>query len=323
SGSPNASLGTLGTLFSAFGKLSDAANSRVYAIWPDGSLHPPAAGAADPPGYPNPGAFLPGWPVAIADLDPDLLPDIGDGASNGPAVATVSGSTPLVAVESDVGPAYLLEPNGADALGTTGGLPNVLSSGPSGSGSNSTGILATSVPALGMPIIAPLGRASGGGPLDVISAAESAGELIDVSEPAEQSPHDSQIDAWSASTGGFLPGFPQVMDSQQFFDQPIVADLAGGSGPSYAVEGSSDSDLRAVDAAGQEAQGFPKLTGGWVTDGAVFGRLGSMRKQVLVAATREGELFVWRTAAPASGPRGAWPQVHQNLRNTNDYSGPA
>ena len=32
----------------------------------------------------NPGAFLLGWPVAIADLDPNLLPDIGDGASNGP-----------------------------------------------------------------------------------------------------------------------------------------------------------------------------------------------------------------------------------------------
>jgi len=46
-----------------------------------------------------------------------------------------------------------------------------------------------------------------------------------------------------------------------------------------------------------------------------------MKKQVVVAATREGELFVWRTSASACGPRGAWPQVHQNLWNTNDYSG--
>ena len=38
-GAPDASLGTLGMLFSAFGRLSDAANTRVYAIWPDGSLH--------------------------------------------------------------------------------------------------------------------------------------------------------------------------------------------------------------------------------------------------------------------------------------------
>ena len=36
--------------------------------------------------------------------------------------------------------------------------------------------------------------------------------------------------------------------------------------------------------------------------------------------TREGELFIWQTAAPACGPRGSWPQVHQNLWNTNDYS---
>ena len=286
-GVPNASLGALGVLFSAFGKLSGAANTRVYAIWPDGSLHRQAAGDSDPPGYPNPGAFLPGWPVAIADLDPNLLPDVGDGASNGPSVATVAGSTPLIAVESDVGPVYLLRPNGTDALGTTGGLPNVLASGPTGAESNSTaGVLGTSIPALGSPIIAPLGLASGSiGSLDVISAAESAGELLDVSEPAEQSPHVSQLDAWDASTGKFLSGFPQVMDSQQFFDQPIVADLTGNGGQAYAVEASSDSDLRAFDAEGQEAPGFPKLTGGWVTGGAVFGTLGSMSQQVLVTGT--------------------------------------
>jgi hypothetical protein len=84
---------------------------------------------------------------------------------------------------------------------------------------------------------------------------------------------------------------------------------------------SSDSDLRALDADGREAPGVPKLTGGWVTGGAVFGRLGSMPNQVLVAGTREGELFVWQTGAPASEPSGAWPQVHQNLWNTGDYSG--
>jgi hypothetical protein len=323
-GTANAALGILGTLLSLSGKLSGVANSRVYAIYPNGALHRAASGAPHPPGYPNPGAFLPGWPVAIADLDPNLLPDIGDGASNGPAVATVPGSTPLVAVETDVGPVYLLRADGSDALGTTGGLPTVLSPGPSGNRSNSTGLVATSVPSLGLPILAPLGKASNSnGSLDVISPAESAGELLDVAEPAEQSPHDSQLDAWDAATGSFLSGFPQVMDSLQFFDQPIVADLTGGSGQAYAVEASSDSDLRAFDAAGGEAPGFPKLTGGWVTGGAVFGDLGSMPQQVVVAGTREGELFIWRTSAPACGPRGAWPQVHQNLGNTNDYPGSA
>ncbi len=320
-GPPDASLGTLGALFSLAGKLGSAANSRVYALWPDGSRHPATAGSPDPPGYPNPGAFVPGWPVALADLDPNLLPDIGDGASNGPAVASVPGSTPLIAVQSDVGPVYVLHADGSDALGTTGGLPNVLVSSPPGPKSNSTGILGTSVPALGVPVIAPLGPASAGnGPLDVLSAAESAGELFDVSEPAEQTPHDSQLDTWDATTGSFVTGFPQVMGGLQFFDQALVADLTGARGQAYAVEASSDADLRAFDADGREAPGFPKLTGGWVTGGAVFGPLGSLADQVMVVGTREGELFVWRTGAPASGPRGAWPQVHQNLWNTGDYA---
>jgi hypothetical protein len=312
----------LGTFFALTGQ--QAANSRVYAIWPDGADHPTSPGAPNPPGDPNPGAFLPGWPVAIADLDPNLLPDIGDGASNGPAVATVPGSAPLIAVETDVGPLYLLHANGTDALGTTDGLPNVLSSGPSGAKSNSTGTLATSVPALGSPTIAPLGLArKTGEPLDVLSAAESVGELFDVAEPAEQSPHDSQLGGWDTSTGSFLEGFPQLMGDLQFFDQPLVADLTGNRGQAYAVEASSDADLRAVDEDGQEAPGFPKLTGGWDTGNAVFGPLGTMPDQVVVAGTREGSLFIWRTTAPATDQRGAWPQVHQNLQNTNDYTGPA
>lgn len=320
-GSPNADLGLLGTFFAATGQ--QAANSRVYAIWPDGADHPATAGAPDPPGDPNPGAFVPGWPVAIADLDPNLLPDIGDGASNGPAVATVAGQPPLVAVGTDVGPLYLLDADGSDALGTTDGLPDVLSSGPSGPQSNSTGIPATSVPALGAPSIAPLGSASAAdGPLDVLAPAESVGELLDVSEPAEQVPHDSQLGGWDTASGSFLSGFPQLMGDLQFFDQPLVADLTGARGPAYAVEASSDADLRAVTAAGREAPGFPKLTGGWDTGNAVFGPLGSLPDQVLAAGTREGELFVWRTGAPATGPRGPWPQVHQNLWNTNDYPGP-
>jgi hypothetical protein len=47
-----------------------------------------------------------------------------------------------------------------------------------------------------------------------------------------------------------------------------------------------------------------------------------MPGQVLVAGTREGSLFIWQTSATATSGRGAWPQVHQNLRNTNDYTGP-
>ena len=144
-----------------------------------------------------------------------------------------------------------------------------------------------------------------------------------MSEPAEQLPHDSQLGGWDTATGSFLEGFPQVMGDLQFFDQPLVADLTGDKGMAYVVEASSDSDLRAFTADGQEAPGFPKLTGGWDTGNAVFGPLGSMPDQVLVAGTREGTLFIWRTSAPATAGRGAWPQVHQNLWNTNDYTGPA
>ena len=53
----------------------------------------------------------------------------------------------------------------------------------------------------------------------------------------------------------------------------------------------------------------------------VFGPLGSMPHQVLLAGTREEDLFIWPTSAPATcGPKGQ-AQARQNLYSTNDYAG--
>lgn len=303
-------------------------DSRVYAIYPNGSLHPPASGAPTPPGDQNPGAFLPGWPASVADFVASLLPDVGDGVTNSPALgptsglpslSSTSGSTPLdVGVMSAAGPAYVLSANGTSAFGNgPDGEARVLSAQPTGPLSNSTqGGL--SIPALGAPIFAPLGSTAPG--TSMVAPALSVAEALNVAFPGDHPIHPSQVDAWSTTTGHYVAGFPQTMNDMQFFDQPIVANVGGASAGPYVVEASATYDLRAVNALGQEASGFPKFTGGWMVNSPTVGPFATLANQVIAAGTREGFLFVWQLPTPACTTSGPWPMAHHDLWNTNNLT---
>lgn len=316
----NASFGSgpLSLFLGLSGTAKSAGNSRVYAIYPDGSLHKTATSRARRPGPSSIGAFLPGWPVRIADLSPGLLPTVADGITASPALADLDGNGKLeVAVSSSAGPGYLLNPDGSSYLGTAAdGKPIVTASSGAGPLSNSTGILATSIPALGGPVLAPLGAQAPG--ISMIEPALSVGKLLDQGYPANQTPHDSQVDAWSTKTGSFDPGFPQLLNDMAFLSSPIVADVAGAKNGPYAVVGSATYDIRALNAGGQEAPGFPKFTGGWLVNSPSFAPFGSLGTQVLTAGTREGYLFIWRTPTPACSPSGPWPRQHHDLWNTGN-----
>lgn len=310
-GSPDANLGGASILVA----FTNPSNSRVYAIYPDGSLHKVAAGAPKPPGMPDAGAFLPGWPAHIADLDAGLLPTIGDGVTGSPALASLATGQLDVVTSSVAGPVYELSPTGSSLLGTTDGLPNVLRFVPPGQ-TFLGDILNASVPALGSPSVAPLGRSTS---VSIIDPAASVGGLLDEEEPGSQTPNSNQVVAWSAS-GEMRKGYPALMNDLQFFAQPIVADVNGTSAGGYVVEASGLYDLRAYGPAGREAPSFPKFTGGWVTGGAVVGAWGSDRDQVIATGTRNGQLLIWSTPTPACASPGPWAQSHHDLWNSNNLS---
>ncbi|MHB1519484.1 MAG: hypothetical protein ACYCVN_12095 [Acidimicrobiales bacterium] len=319
-GPANAQLGSLGSVLSALG--GSTGNGEVYAIHAQGSLHAAPAGSTAPPGDPNPGAFLPGWPASIADISPGLLPDVGDGVTNSPALAHLTGNSTLdVAAMAAIGPLTLLNPSGTSLLGSSGGLPIVAATSPPGAGSNTgSGLLATTIPALGGPSFGAVGPVPG--PVSAVAPAISLGALLDTQLPAQQKPNTKQVDAWNATTGQLDSGFPSAMNDLQFFNQPIVADVGGATQGAYVVEASGLNDLRAVNTAGQEAPGFPKFTGGWTMNSPALGRFGRLPNQAIVAGNREGELFAWKTPTPACAPSGPWPMAHHDLSNSNNLSTP-
>ncbi|HVA59405.1 MAG TPA: S8 family serine peptidase [Mycobacteriales bacterium] len=293
-------------------------NSRVYAIAPTGSDTKPAAGAPGQPAFPGRGAYLPGWPAAIADLDEGLLPDVADGTGGSPVLADLGGNQTLVTgVMTSVGPGYLLTPQGRSYLGEgPDGKALVLDTEPTVPGNS---LDFPSLPAVGMPTFAPLGPLDPG--VSFIAPAASVGKALDAALPADQLQHDNQIAAWSTTTGHFDPLFPRVVNDLQFIVEPTVADVGGDTTP-YIVEGTASYDLRAIDAAGNEAPGFPKFTGGWMVNSPSYGPWGSLRTQVLAAGTREGNLFVWSTPTAACAPSGPWPREHHDLFNTSNLDAP-
>lgn len=314
SGAPDANLGVLGELV---GGSLDTSNSRVYAIEPDGSLHKAASGAPEPPGMPDPGAFVPGWPAAIADLEANLLPTIADGVTASPVLASLNGKKALeVVVGSSAGPIYELNRNGTSYLGETGLLPNVTSFVPAGQSVNLGNLLEATIPALGSPVVGHLGKISGT-PLSIAAGAASVGRLLDEGYPGDQSPHDNQVATWSVTKGEMDDGSPDLMNDLQFITAPLMADLAG-NGSDELVETSGLSDLRAYTASGKELPGYPKYTGGWVLYSPVLGPFGREQDQALVVGNREGELFAWGTATPACDSGGSWPEAHHDLWNTGD-----
>jgi hypothetical protein len=202
-------------------------------------------------------------------------------------------------------------------IGTdSAGLPDVLASGNPGADSNSTGLLGTSILALSGPVLSPLGPSAPG--VNVVAPSASIGGLIDEAEPAEQTPHDEQMSAWNASSGTYDAGYPRLMNDLMFLSQPIVADVAGPNAGPYAVGASATDDVRALDANGQEAPGFPKFSGGWVVNSPSYGPFGRLGTQVLATGTREGELFVWDTSTPACASSGPWPRQHHDPWNTGN-----
>jgi hypothetical protein len=304
-------------LGAAGASLLNPANSRVYALSPKGDLAAPAGSScAGHTAQPSACAILPGWPVSLTDLDAGLLPDVGDGTTGSPALADLSGSGALdVGAMTAIGPGYIFTPSGHSYYGNgPDGQPISLSMAGAGPLANSFDV--PTIDAVGQPTFAALGGAAPG--VSFVAPTASLGKALDAALPDQQQANDNQVVAWNTTTATMQPAFPQVMNDLQFFNQPIVADVGGTAAGPYVVEGSATSDIRAIDSTGREAPGFPKFTGGWSVNSPSFGPLAGLAQQVVVAGTRDGDLFVWSTPTPACAPSGPWPREHHDLSNTND-----
>jgi hypothetical protein len=160
----------------------------------------------------------------------------------------------------------------------------------------------------------------GGADSDVVFAMGASGlrRLLDVVLPEQQLFAEDHINVWEPSDGSFAPGFPAQMHDLMFFNTPAMADVTG-DGQAEVLQSSAMYDLQAYGGAlGQPAEGFPKFTGGWSVMTPAVGDLDGDGTLDVALATREGNLFVWRTAGEACQAT-EWPKYQHDLHNTGDY----
>jgi MYXO-CTERM domain-containing protein len=118
--------------------------------------------------------------------------------------------------------------------------------------------------------------------------------------------------------GPMFPGSPTIIEDYTFFHNATVADVSGDDYPEVLV-GTGGYYLRAVDACGKEAPGFPKFTGQWIIPSPVLGDLDGDKKLEVVTGTRDGWLYAWHTNGREDGVV-EWPTYHHDDQNTGNFA---
>jgi hypothetical protein len=306
---PNASFArtpTYSALATALG-----GNTRVYAIHHDGTNHPGAETVANL----GDNAYVAGWPVRIAMLQTELLPDVGSGSDGAPVVADVDGDgTPEVVTASIASPPYVLTPDGKSKFGNGPDGMYVTTASEQDEFKSPTATDGPSVGSLGGAVVGHLGGK--GSPASVAMGGTGLKRLLDVVLPEQQLGAEDHVDAWNAATGTFEPGFPSQMNDLQFFNSPAIADV-NGDGRAEVLQSSAVYDLRAYGLGGLVPTGWPKFTGGWSVSTPAVGDLDGDGRVEVAIATREGNLFVWHAAGDrCQTPE--WPKYQHDLFNSGN-----
>lgn len=123
--------------------------------------------------------------------------------------------------------------------------------------------------------------------------------------------------AYNAASAAAVPGFPTKLQGLDFLGSPVIADVSG-DGQAEVLNAADSSALQAFTDTGGEAPGFPKFTTGWVVFAPAVGDINSDGRNEVVALTREGYLFVWKTNGTPAGNDEWWRAGHDE-HNTDAY----
>jgi len=279
---------------------------RVYAIRHDGNQH-------------SGGPFRPGWPAPVPVLVPGFLPTLGNGTPGSPALADLDGSGKLsVAVFSAAGPVALWDPDGKPVLGAqAGAIRSLAMDFPGGKLPDTAGSAdAPFVPVVGSGA---LGDITGDNLPEYVAPTAGIRAVFDMLAPGQQEFSDHQITAWNPRTGELLPAFPRIMDDLMFLTSPALADV-DGDGKAEILQGSGGYFLRAYQSDGNEPDGWPKFTHGWILATPAAGDVDGDGLIEVVATTREGQLYVWDTPAEATVSAIPWQGFGRDRRHTQNLS---
>ncbi len=305
-----------GTPILFFGSNERVENSNgvfLYGIWPDGNVH-------------EGGPFPPGWPSTVSGFLPgaDILPFVGRGNPNSPASADMDGDGDDEVINAGMGGSLtVFDFDGR--IARAGGQEMVMKSLSVDYGENATTDEGFSLPMINNPSVADL---DGDGLLELINGTAGSGLIAAATAGGRRTDFDHSVSAWVAGSGYFQAGFPQRVWDYQFFMNYAVADLEG-TGRFNVISGDGGYFVYAPNVDGKSAEGFPKWTQGWHITTPAIGDLDGDELIDVIASTREGWLWAWKTKGHVGGPPDApvpaiqWEGFHHDDHNTANLGGPA
>jgi hypothetical protein len=282
---------------------SDRNQSPIFVVHGDGMRH---AG----------GPFHSGWPIPVNSRN--LLPVVGSGIMNAPALADVDGdrrdelavvgnaNTEIYVVRAEQ---TMVRPRMPDTVSRLMLMDNISF----GVRSDSPMRSSPFVPAFSLPTFADM---QNGGRLAFLVSGANAG-LIAAASGGIAAPFSHLLAAWDAQEGTPLSGFPKLLEDYTLLANPVVADVSGDAYPE-ALLGTAGYYLHAVNSCGVEAPNFPKFTGQWVGLAPAVGDLDGDGFLEVVVPTRNGWLYAWRTPGRVTG-NVQWPSYRHDNSNTGNW----
>ena len=254
------------------------------------------------------GTMVDGWPVDVPVAAGDLLPLVLP--SHDAAVLNVDDSGPdEVSVSAGTG---VIGAEGAKLVNGDGSTQSVYQS--------AAGNRIDQGPILNLADYPSIGDLSGLGNPVVLKGGLTANGAANLLAVNQNLPFNHVEQAFDPATGASIPGYPRATDDYQLVSQAAVARVAGSGPGTHALVGTGLYQLHAYDAAGLEAPGWPKFTGGWTQTTPAVGDADADGDLDVNVTTREGWSFLWDTGVDAcDGSNEEWPSFHHDEFGSANY----